>query len=405
MGLKYTKADGQALVSALDHNLSTADQIISDLQEGVERLVSCIGAPFAGLSGQAYHAADTLFRQLVVPMLNELKNATTTIKSELNTYKSAIEAFDRYSDSVYDKTYFEHLLEIKRQQKALTENQLTVFSQLLATSLSQTATENLFFEGKGLESVLNHYEKEIQELEDKIHILEDVESRTSSLFSDSLQDFRYALLGAKSLRRGSFDSKGNFTVSKNIDMAWYKKLTGKDLDESLVSKKHNDLTLEDILTDNVSKENQATVEQLKKLAKVTGMTLAEVFAIYAQNQKEKISDAGQGVKNVWNFITGEFSKLHTENKVSADDVIKTIIYYTNQGNLEVVYDETKNVVLSVNGEASWIILLVLMVLVGLLKRQKELNMLEFGRERLQNTNKNKVIHLAMLILLKVDWTV
>lgn len=63
----------------------------------------------------------------------------------------------------------------------------------LSTALSKTATENLIFEGKGLESVVNHYGKEIRELEEKKQILEEVESQTSSLFEHSLQDFKQAL--------------------------------------------------------------------------------------------------------------------------------------------------------------------------------------------------------------------
>lgn len=334
MGLKYTKSEGEALVTALTSNVTTAEEIINDLQAGVNHLTSQLGDPSSDLSGKAYHAANTLFKQIVVPTLTELKSATTTVQSELSTYKNSIKAFDRHSDSVYDKAEFDRLLNIKRQQKALTENHINIFMQALSTSLSKTATENLIFEGKGLESVVNHYEKEIRELEEKIQILEEVEGQTSSLFEHSLQDFHNALQGAKALKQGSFDSKGNFTFNKNQDMSWYKKLTGQTVDDSLISKKDEEITLKDLLEGNVSKENQETLEQLKSIAKATGMSIESVWNMFCK-----------GAKNEWDKATHSWQKP----KVSPSDKIVKTIFYTNQGSETVIYNETTNEVLSISG--------------------------------------------------------
>lgn len=334
MGLKYTKADGESLVSALTTNVSSAEEIINDLQEGVNHLTSQLDNPSSGLSGKAYHAANTLFKQIVVPTLTELKNATTTIQSEVDTYKIAIQAFDHYPDSVYDKEEFERLLNIKRQQKALTENHINIFMQALSTAVSKTATENLIFGGKGLESVVNHYEKEIQELQDKIQILETVEGQTSSLFEHSLQDFQQALQGAKALKQGSFDSKGNFTFNKNQDMSWYKKLTGKDVNDSLISKKDDEITLKDLLEGNVSKANQETLEQLKSIAKATGMSIESVWNLFCK-----------GAKNEWDKASHSWK----QPKINANDKIVKTVFFTNQGSETVIYNETTNEVLSMSG--------------------------------------------------------
>ena len=342
MGLKYTKADGESLVSALTANVSSAEEIINDLQEGVDHLLSVVGEPFnfSGLSGQAYQAARTLFQEVVVPILSELKSATETIKSESTTYQNSIKAFDRYPDAVYDKDEFERLLEIKRQQKALTENHINIFMQALNTAVAKTATENLIFEGKGLESVVNHYDQEIRELEEKKQILEEVESQTSSLFEHSLQDFKQALQGAKALKQGSFDSKGNFTFNKNQDMSWYKKLTGKDVNDSLISKKDDEITLKDLLEGNVSKENQETLEQLKSIAKATGMKIEDVWNMFYKYGKTEFDKAKNAVG---------------EHKVSDDDIIKTYtLTYVDpsskvQHGMTIIYDETTGQVLSQNG--------------------------------------------------------
>ncbi|MCT0016477.1 hypothetical protein EFE32_06385 [Lactococcus lactis subsp. lactis] len=332
--LRKRKADGESLVSALTTNVSSAEEIINDLQEGVNHLTSQLDNPSSGLSGKAYHAANTLFKQIVVPTLSELKNATTTIQSELSTYSSAIKAFDRYPDSVYDKEEFERLLNIKRQQKALTENHINIFMQALNTAVAKTATENLIFEGKGLESVVNHYEKEIHELEDKIQILETVEGQTSSLFEHSLQDFQQALQGAKALKQGSFDSKVNFTFNKNQDMSWYKKLTGKDVNDSLISKKADEITLEDLLTGNVSKENQDTLEHLKKLAEATGLSLEAVWKLFVKDKKHEFNENYQMLKNFINYGQNEWDKAFDDPTIHDNDKISTIVVSYEYGGID-----------------------------------------------------------------------
>ena len=331
MGLKYAKADGESLVSALTANVSSAEEIINDLQEGVNHLTSQLDNPSSGLSGKAYHAANTLFKEIVVPTLSELKRATTTIQSELSTYSFAIKAFDNYPDSVYDKEEFERLLNLKRQQKALTENHINIFMQALSTALSKTATENLIFEGKGLETVVNHYEKEIQEIQDKIQILETVEGQTSSLFEHSLQDFQQALQGAKALKQGSFDSKGNFTFNKNQDMSWYKKLTGKDVSDSLISKKDDEITLKDLLEGNVSKENMQTAEYLKNLAKATGLSLEVVLQMFLTDKKHELNEDYQMLKKFINYGQNEWDKAVKDPTIHDNDKISTIVVSYDYG--------------------------------------------------------------------------
>lgn len=331
MGLKYTKTDGENLVSALTANVSSAEEIINDLQEGVTHLTSQLDNPSSGLSGKAYHAANTLFKQIVVPTLAELKNATTTIQSELTTYKNSIQAFDRYPDTVYDQAEFEHLLNIKRQQKALTENQINLFTQSLSTALSQTAVENLIFEGKSLESVVSHYEQEIRELEEKIYILEDVESQTSALFEQSLQEFKQALQGAKALKQGSFDSKGNFTFNKNQAMSWYQKLTGRAVSDSLVSKKDDEITLEDLIEGKISKENQATLDRLKKLAEATGLSLEAVWEMFLQDKKHELNENYQMLKKFINYGQNEWDKVVKDPAIHDDDKISTIVVSYDYG--------------------------------------------------------------------------
>lgn len=348
MGLKYNKNDGQLLSSALKHNLEIADQIVEDVQEGVDHLLGMIGDPFGGLEGQAYHAAATLFQEIVKPTLSKLKEATNEIKGELTTFDNERRNFDQFPDPVYDMDDLKEHLEIKKQQKATVDFQMNLFNNQLANAIAKKAVEDFVYEGQRLQSVANHYEQEIQEIEAKIRILEEFSNATASLFQESLHTFQNAMNGAKALKTGSFDSKGNFSMSSNSDLSWYKKITGKDISRDLLHEPSH-LTASDIEEQEVANMNAETKAQLEQIALATGLTLAEVIALYAKASKTMAVKGGEAIHNVWDFISGEFGKLSPENRVKDGDVIKTIVYYTNQGNLKVIYNETQNIVLATSG--------------------------------------------------------
>ncbi|GAB7391721.1 hypothetical protein [Lactococcus garvieae] len=348
MGLKYNKNDGQLLSSALTHNLEIADQIVEDVQEGVNHLLSMIGDPFGGLEGQAYHAAGTLFQEIVKPTLSKLKEATEDIKDELRTFDYERSNFNTFPDPVYDMDDIVEHLEIKKQQKATVDFQMNLFNNQLANSIAKKAMEDFIYEGQRLQSVANHYEDEIKELEAKKRILEEFSSATASLFQESLHTFQNAMNGAKALKTGSFDSQGNFSMSSSSDLSWYKKITGKDISRDLLHEPSH-LTASDIEEQIIAGMNAQTKAQLEQIALATGLTLAEVIALYAKASKTMAVKGGEVIHNVWDFISGEFGKLSPENRVKDGDVIKTIVYYTNQGNLKVIYDETQNIVLATSG--------------------------------------------------------
>ncbi len=344
--MKYTKNDGQLLSSALKHNLEIANQIVEDVQGGVNHLLNQLES--GALSGQAYHAATTLFKEIVKPALQKLKESTRTIKAELQTFDQARCQFDIYPDPVYDEEVYERLLELKRQQKARVDLQLDMFNSLLVTALAKEAVKDFVYEGQRLQSVSAHYEQEIQELENKLRILHDFSSATAGLFQESLQAFQSALHGARALSWGSFDSRGRFSMPSDVDLSWYKKMTGKSISKSLLhAPKH--IKLSEIEMAKVSQMNAKTQARLKRLAKQTGLTLAEAMALYIEASKTVLTKTGEGAGNVWDFISKEFGKLNPENRVKDGDIIKTIVYYTNQGNLKVVYDETQDIVLSTSG--------------------------------------------------------
>lgn len=345
MGLKYNKNDGQLLSSALTHNLEIADQIVEDVQEGVDHLLGMIGDPFGGLEGQAYHAAATLFQEIVKPTLSKLKEATQEIKRELTTFDNERHAFSRYPDPVYDMDDIVEHLEIKKQQKATVDFQMNLFNNQLANAIAKKAVEDFVYEGQRLQSVANHYEHEIEELEAKKRILEEFSSATASLFQESLHTFQNTLNGAKALKTGSFDSQGNFSMSPSSDLSWYKKITGKDISRDLLHEPDH-LTASDIEEQEIANMNAETKAQLEQIALATGLTLAQVIAMYAKASKKMAIKGGEAIHNVWDFISGEFGKLSPENRISATDKISTVVVSYDYGgatySVAYVINETTN---------------------------------------------------------------
>lgn len=354
MGLKYNKNDGQLLSSALKHNLEIADQIVEDVQEGVDHLLSMIDDPFGPLEGQAYHAAATLFQEIVKPTLSKLKEATTDIKGELTTFDNERDAFDQYPDPVYDMDDLKEHLEIKKQQKATVDFQMKMFNDLLVTSIAKNAIEDFVFESKRLQSVADHYEHELEEIEAKIRILEEFSWKTGHLFQNSLEAFQNAMNGAKALKTGSFDSQGNFSMSSSSDLSWYKKITGKDISRDLLHEPSH-LTVNDIEEQEVANMNAQTKAQLEQIALATGLTLAEVVSLYAKASQSMAVKGGDILNNAWEYIKGEYAKATYDVHVSDTDIIKTITttYFDpsskTQHGVTIIINETTGEIISEKG--------------------------------------------------------
>ncbi|MBK0084489.1 hypothetical protein IAE51_11365 [Lactococcus sp. S64] len=235
MGLKYNKNDGQLFISTMNHNVSSANEIVSRLKDGSDHLISMVNGGSAQLSGKAYNAVGTLFTSLVKPVLSKLESATEDIKNDIQVFQSQSSAFNAFNDTIYDEEKLNHLKEIKQQQQATVVTQIGMFNNTLLGDLAKNVAEALFYEGKRLENVAEHFANEIKEIDDKLRILHEFSSSTSHLFQDSLTVFQSAMQGVKALNQGRFDSNGKFSMPADSDMSWYKTLTNQKLDSALVS--------------------------------------------------------------------------------------------------------------------------------------------------------------------------
>ena len=92
--------------------------------------------------------------------------------------------------------------------------------------------------------------------------------------------------------------------------------------------------------------NSETKAQLEQIALATGLTLAEVIALYGKASKTMAVKGGEAIHNVWEFISGEFVKLSLENRINATDKISTVVVSYDYGgatySVAYVINETTN---------------------------------------------------------------
>ncbi|MBK0083566.1 hypothetical protein IAE51_06560 [Lactococcus sp. S64] len=335
MGLKYNKNDGQLFISAMNHNVSSANEIVSRLKAGSDHLISMVNGGSAQLSGKAYNAVGTLFTSLVQPVLSKLESATEDIKNDIQVFQSQSFAFNAFNDTIYDEERLNHLKEIKQQQQATVLIQIGMFNNTLLGDLAKNVTEELIYEGKRLENVAEHYANEIKEIDDKLRILHEFSSSTSHLFQESLIVFQSAMQGVKSLNQGRFDSNGNFSMPAGSDMSWYKTLTNQKLDSALVS------------------DDEAEREELLKGLDVNGLTdkdrdkyESSVSDILNTLQKQGWTKAG--LEAYLNTLATINSNSH-----SAGDVFSIDSFIENAQLMKLLLDNASHLDVSKYVEKGW----------------------------------------------------
>ena len=105
----YDSGDSSNLVTALESNLSGAQQIFDRLSKGSQHLIGVIDS--GTLSGAAYTAGQTLFVAYINPMLQKLDQAIADIQGDLKSYQSADSAISAVGDHL-DSDQIQELLKL-----------------------------------------------------------------------------------------------------------------------------------------------------------------------------------------------------------------------------------------------------------------------------------------------------
>ena len=85
MGLIYHPSESQGLVSALNANIATAQEMIDKLNRASQHLIEALNGK--SLSGAAYTAGKGLFSELILPTISKTSEALEKVKSDAKQYE------------------------------------------------------------------------------------------------------------------------------------------------------------------------------------------------------------------------------------------------------------------------------------------------------------------------------
>ena len=232
----YNSGDSQNLISALETNLSGAQQIFDRLSKGSQHLIGVIDS--GTLSGAAYNAGKNLFVAYINPMLQKLNQAISDIQGDLRAYKSADSAVSRYGTHL-DSDQIEHLLRLTNHMIQLLEDKIRSDKDFINNFLSG-GFEKV---GGALAELPQLYEqldnlKEIKATREKeLRALEEFKYTTNSLFKDSAKAFDSAMKGVAIINQSSASADGTIIFPAGADMSWLKKLSNEKLSSNLSGSK------------------------------------------------------------------------------------------------------------------------------------------------------------------------
>ncbi len=266
MGLKYSSADSQNLMTAMRNNLTLANQITDRLSSGCDHLISALDS--GELKGAAYTAGKGLFTEIIIPSIKKLQAAIDDIQAELTSYAYADSVVAEYG--TLDLDNMERQLEVKWSQLDAVEEQQAKNTQFLtqASALFSGDLGNLWAQIAALDEAKMQIQMGIDDLNERIEKLKWFNADVSKYFSDSLTVLQSAIQGALALGNITVDDAGNYyTNGSNMDwLATIKGVTlfttdrGKDPKLSLIDENIRDLMLSDEASDYYRKQLTALLD-------------------------------------------------------------------------------------------------------------------------------------------------
>lgn len=229
----YNSADSDNLIQALSTNIKTAKAVFDKVKQGTQHLSSVIDS--GTLSGSAYRAGQSLFQTYIIPMIQKLDSAIDDIQSDLDNYKKA-EQHVRALGSHLDENYLKGMLNNTNQMIRLIEQKIQEDKKVMEKLANLHFDELVkgLQEIPGLEQQLDNMKQLKYDYEKKIQALQTFASSTNSLFTDSLQAFKYALQGVDIINQSKASVDGTITFPAGADMSWSSKLQNEKFSSNLI---------------------------------------------------------------------------------------------------------------------------------------------------------------------------
>ena len=299
----YNSGDSDNLIQALSANIKNAKEVFDRVKQGTQHLSSVIDSGI--LSGSAYRAGQSLFQTYITPMIQKLDSAIDDIQRDLDSYKKA-EQHVRALGSHLDENYLKEMLNTTNQLIRVIEHKIQedkkVIEKLVSLNFDDLAQG--LAEIPGLEQQLDNLKQLKHDYEKKIQALQTFVSSTTSLFTDSLQAFKYALQGVDIINQSTASSDGTITFPAGANMSWSSKLQGEKFSSQPTAK------------DKLLQKYANNPETLKQILAYTNEPLnmsvksAEALYLSAKNSDTSMKD--------FNDKLSQWEQHYSEDKYSKD---------------------------------------------------------------------------------------
>lgn len=211
MGLIYNPSDSQSLVSALNANIRTADEMVESLNRASKHLIDALGNKT--LSGAAFTAGKGMFSQLVIPTISKASQALDKLKSEAKQYEGFA---SNAGEELLDEDKLNEQLQNLQTQQAALSSQIRFYNQLAASHSDDNALNTSYSDSsRQLSSFMNTTASDIQKIQDKLKKLHEFNTNVSPLFKDSTDEFKTIMSIVIAIGAAEFDKAGKFVLSIN----------------------------------------------------------------------------------------------------------------------------------------------------------------------------------------------
>ena len=72
MSLKYSSVGSSSFIASTRENINSCREAVRIIQRAVDNLVATVGTP--GMQGRTYEAGGMVFREYIVPAMNEVNH-------------------------------------------------------------------------------------------------------------------------------------------------------------------------------------------------------------------------------------------------------------------------------------------------------------------------------------------
>lgn len=208
MGLIYNPSESRDLVSNFKANLTTCQQVISDLKRGNRHLIGVLNSKQLG--GSAFDAGLAMFSQLVIPTVDKVEASIQAIKTKLQQYSQYT---GEAGGEILDEDKLNQELQELRSQQAMVTSQIRLFQNQARFSDAPDISAMCYDYARTLSNYVSTIQDDIQKVEEKLKKLYELDMKIACLFSetqDEIQSITTALLAINSV---SVDSSGKFSMT------------------------------------------------------------------------------------------------------------------------------------------------------------------------------------------------